>query len=155
MRKPRLQRLDRLFTSEPVFFITACTPDRRRILANNTVQKAFVRFATDAAARGIFVGRYVIMPDHLHFFVAFAPTAPALSLWIKSLKNSLSKALRKQAVASPHWQKGFFDHVLRSDESYNEKWAYVVENPVRAGLVDAVSAWPYQGEIHPLEYRPS
>jgi len=45
------------------------------------------------------------------------------------------------------WQPGFFDHVLRSDESYNEKWNYVKENPVRAGLVQIASEWPYQGEI--------
>jgi putative transposase len=40
-----------------------------------------------------------------------------------------------------------FDHVLRSDESYDEKWNYVKENPVRAGLVQIASEWPYQGEI--------
>ena len=39
-----------------------------------------------------------------------------------------------------------FDHVLRSEESYGEKWLYVRDNPVRAGLVDDASDWPYQGE---------
>ena len=32
-------------------------------------------------------------------------------------------------------RRGFFDHVLRNGESYGEKWKYVRENPVRAGLV--------------------
>ena len=32
-------------------------------------------------------------------------------------------------------QEGFFDHLLRSYESYAQKWEYVRENPVRAGLV--------------------
>ena len=45
------------------------------------------------------------------------------------------------------WQPGFFDHVLRSTEGYSEKWNYVRENPVRAGLVDHATNWPYQGEI--------
>ena len=35
----------------------------------------------------------------------------------------------------------------RSDESYSQKWNYVRENPVRAGLVKSVEDWPYQGEI--------
>lgn len=35
----------------------------------------------------------------------------------------------------PPSQAGFFDHVLRSNESYAEKWKYVRSNPVRAGLV--------------------
>lgn len=33
------------------------------------------------------------------------------------------------------WQDESFDHVLRNDESLNQKIAYVLENPVRAGLV--------------------
>jgi len=48
---------------------------------------------------------------------------------------------------SPIWQRGFFDHVLRNDESYGHKWNYVRENPVRAGLVTKADDWPYSGEI--------
>src|SRR5438105_2086134 len=103
MHKPRLPRLEQIFTADPVFFMTACTADRQPILANPVVHTAFVRFATAAARRGALVGRYVILPDHLHFFVALAGNAPSLSEWIKSLKNSLSKTLRAQAVAGPHW----------------------------------------------------
>jgi putative transposase len=33
------------------------------------------------------------------------------------------------------WQDEFFDHVLRSSESCSQRWDYVKENPVRAGLV--------------------
>jgi REP element-mobilizing transposase RayT len=103
--------------------------------------------------RGAFVGRYVIMPDHLHLFVALDPERTTLSAWVKSLKNHVSKALRGSGEPSPHWQRGFFDHALRSGESYNEKWQYVLQNPVRAKLVSRPEDWPYQGEINPLEYR--
>jgi len=96
------------------------------------------------------VGRYVLMPDHLHLFVKFSDPAHDLSSWVKSLKNSLSKTLRQAGRPPPHWQKGFFDHVLRASESYSKKWLYVAENPVRAGLVKERTEWPWQGEIHPL-----
>jgi putative transposase len=76
-----------------------------------------------------------------------------LSTWIKSLKNALSKALRTVNISSPHWQKGFFDHVLRSSESYSEKWNYVRQNPVRAGLVKDWRDWPFIGEIFDLKFR--
>ena len=55
-----------------------------------------------------------------------------LAKWVKSLKNTISKTLRAERIALPHWQKAFFDHVLRSSESYSEKWEYVYENPARA-----------------------
>jgi hypothetical protein len=45
------------------------------------------------------------------------------------------------------WRPGFFDHVLRNGESYAQKWNYVRDNPVRAGLVARNEDWPYQGEI--------
>jgi putative transposase len=76
-----------------------------------------------------------------------------LSDWMKSLKNSLSKTLRGMNVPAPHWQKGFFDHVMRSEESYSEKWLYVAENPIRKKLVGRFEDWPYQGEIYPLQAR--
>jgi hypothetical protein len=41
---------------------------------------------------------------------------------------------------------GFFDHVLRRQESYDEKWEYVKLNPVRGGLVQNSEDWPWQGE---------
>ena len=72
---------------------------------------------------------------------------------MKSLKNSLSKTLREMNVPAPHWQKGFFDHVMRSEESYSEKWLYVAENPVRKKLAARPEAWPYQGENYSLEAR--
>ncbi|HSP44953.1 MAG TPA: hypothetical protein VLO30_03075, partial [Chthoniobacterales bacterium] len=50
-------------------------------------------------------------------------------------------------LRQPVWQRRFFDHVLRSDESYTQKWNYVRENPVRAGLVMNATDWPYAGEI--------
>ena len=93
------------------------------------------------------------MPDHLHMFVALDEERLTLSNWIKSLKNTLSKTLRSQSILPPHWQKGFFDHVLRSGDSYAEKWDYVRENPVRAGLVKEWSKWPLLGEIFDLEFR--
>jgi hypothetical protein len=52
----------------------------------------------------------------------------------------------------PHWQEGFFDHVLRSSESDAQKWEYVHLNPVRAGLVADAEEWPYQGEVVPLSF---
>lgn len=173
--KQRLKRLDRLFTGHPLYFVTACTEDRKPILANAKVHEDFRKFCEAGLTRGIFVGKYVLMPDHLHLFVAFGdeyesalierrysgkPVAAVcdrrlspLSEWMKSLKNSLSKTLRGMNVPAPHWQKGFFDHVMRSEESYSEKWLYVAENPVRKGLVVRLEDWSNQGEINPLAAR--
>jgi REP-associated tyrosine transposase len=57
---------------------------------------------------------------------------------------------RELNVTGRVWQEEFFDHVLRSNESYSQKWEYVKENPVRAGLVKKSEDWPFQSEIESL-----
>jgi hypothetical protein len=56
-----------------------------------------------------------------------------------------------QSKLKSFWQPGFFDHLLRRDESYAQKWDYVWRNPVRAKLVAQPEDWPYQGEIHLID----
>jgi len=63
--------------------------------------------------------------------------------WVET--RNFGCARRDQETAL--WQPGFFDHVLHNDESYTEKWKYVRDNPLRAGLVSRGDDWPYQGEF--------
>lgn len=95
------------------------------------------------------VERYVIMPDHVHFFAMPAPeTNKSIELTVGKWKEWTAKRILKRlGMAAPLWQSAFFDHLLRSGESYREKWDYVRENPMRAGLVKDASQWPYGGWI--------
>jgi REP element-mobilizing transposase RayT len=118
-----------------------------KVLASDAVHAAFVKFAMQAYSdRNIAVGRYVIMPDHLHLFIR-GPDGFQLGQWMGMLKQALAKRIPHVRAKSPIWQRGFFDHLLRNDESYAQKWKYVRENPVRAGLVNNADEWPYSGEI--------
>jgi putative transposase len=147
-----LQRLKWVFTDCPIYYITACAHSRRRILARPDVHDTFIQFGLHAPEYGVWVGRYVIMPDHIHLFAGFGPESTSVSSWMKSLKNAISKTLKAATISAPHWQKGFFDRVIRSGESYAEKWKYVQNNPVRAGLVRSAEDWLYAGEIAELMF---
>jgi len=149
----RLRRVDRIFQRLPIYFVTACTDERRHILNNADVHAQLIEYGKRGADYGAWLGAYVLMPDHLHAFVVIDDQRLSLSMLMKSLKNALSRTLRQRCIPSPHWQKGFFDHILRSEESYGEKWSYVRENPVRAGLVKQWEEWPFVGEIFDLEFR--
>ena len=155
--KERLHRLRMLYIEHPLFFVTMRTHDQRCRSDQPTLHEALKKFGSAGVARGCFVGRYVLMPDHMHLFVKFQAgpegALVALSQWVMLVKNACSKVWRAQGLAASHWQKGFFDHVLRSSESYGEMWRYVEQNPVRAGLVMRAEEWPYQGEICRLEMR--
>ncbi len=146
----RLRRLEWTYKECPVYFLTLVAHERRPLFANKNVHRALIDFGENAAQHGVWVGRYVLMPDHIHCFVGVGPESPDVSSWVKSLKNLLSKHLRSNDVEPPHWQKGFFDHILRTRESYEQKWDYVLQNPVRAGLVQRPEEWEFQGEISRL-----
>lgn len=147
-------RLERLFSKRhPFYFVTFNTSGRARTLACPEVHDGLLTFGRKAYEKyDVAVGRYVIMPDHIHLFVAFPPTGLTLSKWIQSLRSVLGKELLRLGVQKPHWQEGFFDHLLRSSESYSEKWEYVRMNPVRAGLCRKAEDWPYQGEIVSIQF---
>jgi putative transposase len=155
-KPPRLELVFQRFDA-PVYFVTFNTHRRQAILANAAVNDAFVDYCRRGEEFRIGVGRYVIMPDHVHLFVCVGVGCDVtLGHWIKGFKRHLDGALaacgaervrlRGQRLAS-FWQPGFHDHLLRSDESYSGKWEYVFQNPVRAGLVRRAEDWPYAGEL--------
>jgi putative transposase len=129
----------------PLYFVTFCTSCRREALANDSVHRALVNYADHAQERSIAVGRYVIMPDHIHLFVQGSFDFD-LGIWVRGLKRVVAAAVTG-GRSSILWQRGFFDHLIRNSESYSQKWEYVRDNPVRAGLVVDSEDWPYQGEL--------
>ena len=148
-----LRRLPRVWIEQPIYFVTACTKDRRELLNCESAASILVEEWHKFRSRhGWLVGRYVIMPDHVHFFCCPTHQAKSLSVVMRMWKQWTSKRLAMVVgVVGPVWQVEFFDHVLRSSESYQEKWLYVQENPVRAGLVQNQEDWPWQGELERLE----
>src|SRR5947208_12038390 len=144
-RPPRLSRL--FDTVRPFYFVTFNTYKRRSFLARPEVYETFRSFCSKAQERDVAVGRYVIMPDHVHLFAAFPIAGITLPRWVQSLRNVIGKRLLQLAIPKPHWQEGFFDHLLRSRESYSQKWDYVRMNPVRAGLCHTPDARASQAQL--------
>ena len=149
-----LRRLDEVWLNQPIYFITTCTAGRLARLANDGFHAIAVEtWRNCRELYGWSIGRYVIMPDHVHFFAFNDHEKRALRDLVGKWKEWTAKTSRHRlAFPTPLWQPEFFDHVLRSAESYEEKWNYVRENPVRAGLVQSAQEWAHQGEITPLRY---
>jgi putative transposase len=83
-----------------------------------------------------FVRLMLLMPDHLHALLA-VPTDTAIQTTIGNWKRYTARSLKLD------WQRDFFDHRLRSDESWQLKANYIRENPVRKGLVASPADWPW------------
>jgi putative transposase len=130
-----------------IHFITVCTKDRRPVLASILMHE-ILRKAWEAAD-AFMVGRYVIMPDHLHLFCSPVQTGPHyLQPWIRYWKSLATRRLPNVGKAQL-WQRDFWDTQMRNAENYATQWEYIRFNPVRSGLVTDPNEWPYQGEMSP------
>jgi putative transposase len=121
-----------------LFFITVCCEPRgvnqlcKPVIAKSLFES--LAFRNSHAVWHTYL--CVLMPDHLHALICFprdTPMRQALSNW----KGFLAK------TCAIEWQRDFFDHRLRNDESFREKAAYIRENPVRKGLCAAAEEWPF------------
>ena len=86
----------------------------------------------------------LLMPDHLHMLIG-VPGDAELSKLIRDFKRIVTR------LAKIDWQRNFFDHRLRHDESETEKFAYIRQNPVRAGLIGPDEKWRYALDANDLE----
>ncbi len=124
-----------------IVFVTACTKDRRYRLDSESVHK-LLRGCWEIRPTWL-VGRYMIMPDHL-------PMRP-LSLGLKFWKSRVTAQWMLPRMGSV-WQRHHWDTQMRRGDNYEQKWWYVLNNPVRGGLVSKPEDWPYQGELNVLEW---
>ena len=87
-------RLERIFQAynPPLYFVTLCAAERRRLFNTAEVHDAFVNYCRRALDHNITVGRYVLMPDHIHFFVQGGLSFD-LGLWIRGLKRVVAAAV--------------------------------------------------------------
>jgi putative transposase len=152
---PERKHMRRLVTIHPyirtmIYLISVCTDDRKRILANNEVHDILAaELRTQSGKLGWIVGRYVVMPDHVHFLCAPVTEAAEskLSEFVGRWKGVCAMRYRKLGHEDRLWQKEFSDYLLRSTESLEDKWNYLRLNPVRRELCEKPEEWPFQGEI--------
>ncbi len=93
------------------------------------------------------VGRYVIMPDHVHFFAA--PLEPEFPFenWMRYWRSQFT---RRNPVRENRFLQDAWHTRMRSAIAYQAKWDYVLHNPIRHQLATELDEWPYQGELNEM-----
>ena len=121
-----------------ILFITVCCESRgKNALCHPNIARAIFDSVEFRNRNKIWYARLVcLMPDHLHALISFPYDRPMKQI-MSDWKRFLAVRLKIE------WQRDFFDHRLRKEESYREKADYVRANPARAGLVTQPEEWPY------------
>jgi len=154
-----------------ILYVTVCTEGRKLILTSEEMHRIIVN--SWLSTKDWIVGRYIIMPDHIHFFCAPIVFPPCnFRKWMKYWKSLVTKSYWTWREFSEHtglspkistlgkrihghqsiFQRDCWDTQMRTGDAYREKCAYVRNNPVRKGLVENADDWPYQGEINVLRW---
>jgi putative DNA methylase len=96
------------------------------------------RYAMDA---------YVIMPDHIHVLLRPLEGCP-LSRILKDQKGFTARQLNKKLSRNgPFWQDERHDHLIRNPADWVDKFEYIHNNPVKAGLVSKPQEYPYSSLV--------
>ena len=140
----------RLNLSGPnILWVTICSKDRETWMA----QRAVVEILNDVwlnHATAWLVGDYLVMPDHAHFFCGPKDFQFTVERWLAYFKECFSK---RNSQTEWRWQRGGFHHRVRSQEEFAKKWTYMMENPVRKGLVVRMEDWPWKGRVHDVRWH--
>ena len=127
------------------YFLTFCVDGRRHAFVQPAAV-ALVRshFLRVAAEQEFAVIAYCFMPDHVHLLIeGLAPRSDA-RVFITQAKQRAGFHYR-QTFGARLWQRYAYDHVLRRDEATFGVARYILENPVRAGLVERPADYPFSG----------
>jgi len=127
--------------------VTIGLHNRRPVFAAVRAAAATVEVLRDRArGTGVPVYGYCVMPDHVHLLLGPSVDCDIVT-FVGQFKNLAQRALWKLGVQGKLWQAGFYDHFLRSDEQVERVVEYVLDNPVRAGLVAERGEYPFSGSL--------
>jgi putative transposase len=127
------------------YFLTICTRSRQSTFDNlNDVRTTLNQFSRTAKDEAFAILAYCLMPDHAHFLIEGTSDQADFCRFTKLAKQR-SGAAHALLHGRPLWQKGFYEHVLRVEEDAKNVAKYILENPVRAGLVSRADEYPYSG----------
>ena len=144
------------------YFLTWCTFERQRhFTTREHVDLVLLQIQRSATEQRFAVIAYCFMPDHLHLLIEALVDDSDARRFIKAAKQ-YSAFYFKQEFERRLWQRYGFERTLRSREATLTVARYIVENPLRARLVERLEDYPFAGSsvysfaeiLHAVSDRP-
>ena len=147
MLRRKNNRLDlQLYKGIRAYFITICTEDQNKVFVDLKIVKEQIKILNSCCEKaGFSVWAYCFMPDHLHLLL-IAEENSNLIKFVSAYKQ-LSGFGYKKKTGKSLWQKSFYDHILRKEENIPQVIRYILENPVREGIVEYFADYPFSGSL--------
>jgi len=128
-RSIRLKNYD--YKTDGAYFVTNCTFQKSKII-NDAYQLILKRelLGLKRCLKGIKVDFFVFMPNHCHIIFIFHQARVSLPRVVQAFKSLTTLKLKKAGFRGTYfWQKNYYEHVVRDDESLNRIREYIKLNP--------------------------
>jgi putative transposase len=127
------------------YSVTSCTFSRLPIfIERRWIAEVSRQLLQQGASHQFDVSAYCFMPNHVHILFEATSAHSDLRRLMNAWKQNTDYAY-KRATGCRLWQSGYYDHVLRQDEDRLRVMAYLLGNPIRAGLVTDFCDYPFWG----------
>ena len=127
--------------------VTVAVRAREPIFTNPDIASAAVDvLRLHSRRKAIKVYGYCVMPDHVHMIIEPAGTCDIVT-FVGQIKSFTLRRAWAHGVRGSFWQTSFWDHFLREEEALEDAVTYVLNNLVRAGLVEKRGEYPYSGSL--------
>ena len=129
------------------YFLTLCTSHKTPILGDASIVEWLTNVLVDKSKHhGFKIWAYCFMPDHLHLLIEGTTANSDMRRFISGYKQLTGFSLKKK-IGQSLWQMNYFDHVLRKEEDTLNVTRYILNNPVRRGLVDDYKDYKHLGSF--------
>jgi putative transposase len=142
-RKHRLP--DELYRGMIVGAFTLCIKDRFAAFTSNDIYRTLEEILVSVLQKyQCSADVYLFMPDHCHLLLRGTGEDSDVLKTVKMFKQQSGYWFSKHQPEI-RWQKDFYDHIVRRNEDVLKQVRYILNNPLRAGLVDDWKAYPFVG----------
>lgn len=125
--------------SDQTFFVSAALKSRRPLFADEHAVKVVLDSWQFFCRRGeIELYGFVVMPDHVHLILRVIPP-----LTVSSFMRRFKDFVAHTVAQGPIWDKGYWSEIMTSESLLIEKLEYIHGNPVRRGLTENASDYPW------------
>ncbi len=144
-KKHRLER--GFYVGTQTVAYTLCVCEHRKLFADAEVVERFLAaLKLYADGEACLVPIYCFMPDHLHLMIRGRTDGSDMARVVAQFKQRTGRWLRLNRPGF-RWQPSYYDHVVRMSEDWQNQALYILNNPVRAKLIEDPYEYPFTGSI--------
>jgi putative transposase len=145
IREKKHRLIDEVYIGGRPISFTLCIKDRKQYFTNDYSFQIFEQILIDELKSfDCFAFVYLFMPDHVHLVLGGNNSNSNLKKCLEMFKQKSGYYFSRN-TQDIRWQKDYYDHILRSEENLEIHLRYILNNPIRAGIIDYWKRYPYKG----------